>query len=44
MEKTFDPIEYTNSVGEDLVTAFHRAGEATTPGLVGGARGKSGKK
>ena len=38
MQQTFDPIEYVNSVGEDLVTAFDRAGEATTPGLVGGAR------
>ena len=38
MQQTFDPIEYANSVGEDLVTAFDRAGEATTPGLVGGAR------
>ena len=38
MEDTFDPVSYANSVGEDLVTAFDRAGKATTPGLVGGAR------
>ena len=38
MKETFDPISYANSVGEDLVTAFDRAGKATTPGLVGGAR------
>ena len=38
MQQTFNPIEYANLVGKDLVTAFDRAGEATTPGLVGGAK------
>ena len=43
MEETFDPIAYANSVGEDLVTAFDRAGVATTPGFVGSSREKVAK-
>ena len=43
MEDSFDPIAYANSVGKDLVSAFEKAGLATTPGLVGDAREKAAK-
>ena len=37
MEKNFDASAYITHIGEQLVTDFERARQATTPGLVGGA-------
>ncbi|WP_340051933.1 DUF6602 domain-containing protein [Pseudomonas proteolytica] len=38
MEKTFSVSDYLSYLAEGLVHNFNRAGAATTPGLVGGAR------
>ena len=38
MNKTFDPISYAIEVGRELIANFARAGQATSPGLVGSAR------
>ena len=38
MEKQFDAPKYAKEVGDDLIAAFDKAGNATTPGLVGSAR------
>lgn len=38
MENTFSVSEYLSYLAEGLVHNFNRAGAATTPGLVGGAR------
>ena len=37
MERNFDPFEYVEQVGLDLVQDFEKARRATTPGLVGSA-------
>ena len=41
MERNFDPFEYVEQVGLDLVQDFEKARRATTPGLVGSAMEKS---
>lgn len=38
MNKNFDPINYAIDVGRELIASFARAGQATSPGLVGSAR------
>jgi hypothetical protein len=38
MEQKFDPNSYLQDIAEDLIRDFAKAGKATTPGLVGGAR------
>ena len=37
MERTFDTTSFLKRTGEDLVRAFERARQATTPGLIGSA-------
>ena len=38
MNKTFDPVSYAIDVGRELIASFARAGQATSPGLIGSAR------
>jgi hypothetical protein len=38
MEATFSPTEFLGYLAQELIDNFTRAGKATTPGLVGGAR------
>jgi hypothetical protein len=38
MEQTFNPEAYLKDIAEDLIRDFAKAGNATTPSLVGGAR------
>lgn len=41
MEQTFNPNSYLQHIAEDLIRNFAFAGQATTSGLVGGAREKA---
>jgi len=38
MQKNFDAVSYAIAVGRDLIASFARAGQGTSPGLVGSAR------
>lgn len=38
MDTTFNPTQFLNYLAQELIDNFARAGSATTPGLVGGAR------
>lgn len=38
MQRNFDPIRHAIDVGRDLISSFARAGQATSPGLIGSAR------
>lgn len=38
MDATFNPAQFLDHLAQELIDKFARAGSATTPGLVGGAR------
>ncbi|MDE0002437.1 MAG: hypothetical protein OXQ29_07060 [Rhodospirillaceae bacterium] len=38
MQRTFDAVTYAIHIGRDLISSFARAGQATSPGLIGSAR------
>ena len=38
MTQSFNPFSYINKIGYQLIHAFENASQATTPGLIGGAR------
>lgn len=40
MEQSFNPNSYLHFIADELIRNFSYAGQATTPGLVGGAREK----
>jgi hypothetical protein len=40
MDATFNPAQFLDYLAQELIDNFARAGAATTPGLVGGAREK----
>jgi len=44
MENTFNPMDYLNGLGKELVTAFELAGKASHPGAVGSGRERSAKE
>ena len=38
MRQSFDAVSYAIDVGRELISSFARAGQATSPGLIGSAR------